>query len=142
MQIFLGIIQKARGEGLDFANAMLAGYTAVLCSPKFFCLEEKPGKLDQRALAARLAYFLWNSAPDEALLKADLSDPKVLRQQTDRLLNHPKSRQFVDAFLNYWLDLRKMGLPRQMRNSIPTTTWTTCSLSPPCRRRSFSLRRC
>ncbi|WP_050030191.1 DUF1588 domain-containing protein [Verrucomicrobium sp. BvORR034] len=109
VKIFLGIIQKARGEGLDFANAMLAGYTAVLCSPKFFCLEEKPGKLDQSALASRLAYFLWNSAPDEALLKADLSDPKVLHQQTDRLLNNPKSRQFVDAFLNYWLDLRKMG---------------------------------
>ncbi len=109
VQMFLGIIQKARGEGLDFANAMLAGYTAVLCSPKFFCLEEKPGKLDQRALASRLAYFLWNSGPDEALLKADLSDSKVLYQQTDRLLNDPKSRRFVEAFLNYWLDLRKMG---------------------------------
>jgi hypothetical protein len=32
----------------------------------------------------------------------------VLRAQVDRLLNDPKSRRFVDAFLDYWLDLRKI----------------------------------
>src|SRR5437870_13376198 len=32
----------------------------------------------------------------------------MLRAQTERLLNHPNSRRFVDAFLDYWLDLRKM----------------------------------
>jgi len=32
----------------------------------------------------------------------------VLRKQTVRLLNDPKSRRFVDAFTDYWLDLRKI----------------------------------
>ena len=32
----------------------------------------------------------------------------VLRAQTERLLDDPKSRRFVDAFLDYWLDLRKI----------------------------------
>jgi hypothetical protein len=32
----------------------------------------------------------------------------VLRAQCDRLLDSPKSRRFVDAFLDYWLDLRRM----------------------------------
>ena len=43
------------------------GYSAVLCSPAFIGLEEKPGRLDGPALAERLAYFIWNSEPDVKL---------------------------------------------------------------------------
>jgi hypothetical protein len=32
----------------------------------------------------------------------------VLRVQTERLLADPKARQFVEAFLDYWLDLRRI----------------------------------
>ena len=32
----------------------------------------------------------------------------MLRAETERLLNDPKSRRFVDAFPDYWLDLRKI----------------------------------
>ena len=93
---------------------MIAGYTAVLCSPEFLCLDETPGPLDDHALAARLAYFLWNSPPDDGAARGSptagqLHDPEVLRGQADRLLDDPKSRRFVDAFLDYWLDLRKIG---------------------------------
>src|SRR5205814_1103667 len=60
----------------------------------------------------RLAFFLWNSAPDDELRRLaernQLHQPDVLRAQTERLLADPKSRQFVDAFLDYWLDLRRM----------------------------------
>ena len=107
VQAFLGVIESARKTGSDFADAMIAGYTAVLCSPKFLCMEEKPGHLDPTAIATRLAYFLWNSEPDPELRAADLTKPDILRQQTDRLLADPKSQRFVNAFLDYWLDLRK-----------------------------------
>jgi hypothetical protein len=33
----------------------------------------------------------------------------VLRAETERMLSDPKSGQFVAAFLDYWLDLRKMN---------------------------------
>jgi hypothetical protein len=105
---FMVVIESAKKSGNDFANAMIAGYTAVLCSPKFVCFEEKPGKLDKPDIATRLAYFLWNSSPDAELRKADLTKPEVLHAQTDRLLDDPKSQRFVNAFLDYWLDLRKI----------------------------------
>jgi mono/diheme cytochrome c family protein len=105
---FLKVIEAAAKSGGDFANAMIAGYTAVLCSPKFVCLEEKPGKLDPSALAMRLACFLWNSVPDAELRGANLASPEILRSQADRLLADGRSRRFVHAFLDYWLDLRKI----------------------------------
>ena len=107
------MVNKALESGSTFTEAMIAGYSTVLCSPAFLCLEEKPGPLDDRALAERLAYFLWNSAPDEELrvlaARGELHQPEVLRAQTERLLNSQRSRRFVDAFLDYWLDLRKMN---------------------------------
>jgi hypothetical protein len=108
---FLGVVEAARRSGSSFADAMIAGYSAVLCSPVFVTLEEKPGRLDDHALAARLSYFLWNSAPDVELRSlADagkLRRPEVLRAQTERLLTDGRSQRFVEAFLDYWLDLRK-----------------------------------
>jgi mono/diheme cytochrome c family protein len=109
---FLPVIQRAMKSGSSFAEAMLAGYSAVLCSPGFVCLEERPGLLDDYALASRLAYFLWNSPPDaelrELAARRVLHEPKTLRAQTERLLEDGRSRRFVDAFLDYWLDLRRM----------------------------------
>jgi hypothetical protein len=107
---FLGLIDHALASGGTFTEAMIAGYSAVLCSPAFVTLEEQPGPLDDFALAARLSYFLWNSEPDAELRElarhGRLRDANVLRRQTQRLLDDPKARRFVEAFLDYWLDLR------------------------------------
>ena len=112
VQRFLAVINTALQSGDTFSDAMASGYSAVLCSPDFVCLQEKPGHLDDYAIASRLSFFLWNSSPDDQLrqLAAQnrLHQPDVLRAQVDRMLDDPKSRRFVDAFLDYWLDLRKI----------------------------------
>jgi mono/diheme cytochrome c family protein len=109
---FLGVIDGALKSGSSFADAMIAGYSGVLCSPGFLSVEEKPGRLDDYALATRLSLFLWNSPPDHELLslaaKGKLHEPAVLAAQTDRLLGDEKSSRFVNSFLDYWLDLRKI----------------------------------
>ncbi|MGH7959394.1 MAG: DUF1592 domain-containing protein, partial [Opitutaceae bacterium] len=120
VQRVLTIINDQFRAGNSFTDALIAGYTAVLCSPGFVFVEEKPGRLDDDALATRLALFLWNSPPDDALralaARGELRHPTVRRAETERLLGEPKSRRFVEAFLDYWLDLRKM------EDTTPSTT--------------------
>ena len=111
VQRYLAVIRNELKNGHDFGSSMLAGYTAVICSPPFLYLEQEPGRLDNYALASRLSFFLWNSTPDEALLaraeRGELTKPDVLRTETERMLQDPKSRRFVEAFLDFWLELRK-----------------------------------
>ena len=112
VQRFLALFTDQYGQGHGFAQSLISTYTAVLCSPGFVFLAERPGPLDDYALATRLSLFLWNSTPDAELRNladaGQLRQPDVLRAQTRRLLADPKSDRFIEAFTDYWLDLRKM----------------------------------
>ena len=120
---FLPVIKAALDSGSTFSDAMIAGYTAVLCSPGFVSLEEPVGKLDGSALASRLSYFLWNSPPDQTLrdlaASGKLSDPAALRAETDRLLADPRSERFIEAFLDSWLALRDINATSPDANLYP-----------------------
>ncbi len=112
IQRFLALYDDQINKGHGFTHSMLTTYTAVLSSPAFVFVDTNPGRLDDHALAVRLALFLWNSIPDETLRtladNGELQRPEVLRAQTERMLNDPKARRFVLAFADYWLDLRKI----------------------------------
>ena len=109
---FIKLATDAFDAGESFEDALRVGLRAVLTSPQFLLFEERPGKLSDYALASRLSYFLWSSMPDEELLKlaADkkLSQPEVIRAQTERLLKSPKSKAFVQNFVGQWLELRNI----------------------------------
>jgi len=112
VQRFLTLFKDRHQAGLGFAGSMLASYTAILASQEFVYLDEKPGRLDDHALATRLALFLWNSEPDEVLreraTRGELRRPGALKTEVDRMLADPKSQRFVEAFLDYWLEVRRM----------------------------------
>src|SRR4029079_2300109 len=109
VQRFLGLFKHEFELGSGFARSMLTAYTGVLVSPGFVFVDEQPGRLDDWALATRLSLFLWNSTPDAALraraASGRLHEPGVLQEETERLLDDPKSRRFVDAFTDYSLRL-------------------------------------
>lgn len=113
VQRFAKLARDTMEKGRSFTDSMIAAYTAVLCSPEFLYFQENPGKLSDFALAERLSYFLWNSAPDKELrdfaAANQLHRRSTLRAQTERMLNDPRSRQFINAFLDYWLDLRAIS---------------------------------
>ncbi|HND50781.1 MAG TPA: DUF1592 domain-containing protein [Pirellulaceae bacterium] len=106
----LKLVDARLSEGDTFEQAVRVGLKAVLVSPKFLFLDEKPGRLDQFALASRLSYFLWSTMPDEELSQlaeqGRLDDATIWRQQVERLLQSPRSATFVENFVSQWLGLR------------------------------------
>jgi hypothetical protein len=122
-QYYVNMVRGALEKGKPFQEAMVQGYKAALCSPHFLFLAEpprpdrgpasRPVSLDDYAIAARLSYFFWSSAPDAELLsraaRGDLSRPEVLRAQVERLLGDPKARRFIENFAGQWLDLRSIN---------------------------------
>ncbi len=107
---FLARVKAKLDAKASFEQAMRVGLKAVLVSPHFLFLREKPGQLDDFALASRLSYFLWSSMPDEELLtlaeQGKLHEPDTLRAQVERMLKDPKAAAFTTNFAGQWLGLR------------------------------------
>ena len=120
---YLNLVKSRMEKGDTFEGALRTGYTAVLCSPGFLLRQENPGKLDDFALASRLSYFLWSSMPDDELLelaaKKQLSDAKILRQQTERMLKDNRAKRFTKNFVGQWLDLRNIDFTVPDRQLYP-----------------------
>jgi hypothetical protein len=104
--------RDGREGGHTFEQAVRVGLAAVMVSPEFLFLREKPGRLDDFALASRLSYFLWSTMPDEELLSAAergaLRDREELGRQVERLLASPKAAAFTRNFVGQWLGLREI----------------------------------
>lgn len=110
----VALFKKIRPREGAFKPALVSTLTAVLCSPHFLMITEPHSSQDKRKLnnyelASRLSYFLWSSMPDDTLFslatQQKLTDPEVLRAQVRRMVNHPRSEQFVRHFTSQWLDL-------------------------------------
>jgi hypothetical protein len=116
-------VQRRLDDGSALETVFLDKVMELMTAPDFLCVIESPGRLSDFALASRLSYFLWSSTPDEALLdlarKGKLHEPKVLREQTERLLNDPKSDRFVADFVRQWLGLRAIDDTSPDRNLYP-----------------------
>ncbi len=107
-----GVYRSARDE-LGFEDAVDVVVQVLLQSPGFLYVNEATGApgvraLDDHELATRLAMFLWNSIPDEALLVAAESGELTsggLRDQAKRLLESPRAEPTIQRFFAEWLAL-------------------------------------
>ncbi len=95
----------------SFYLGLNVGLTNLLVSPTFLFRQEgiesdpdNPGRyrLDAYAKASRLSFMLWNTAPDNELLRAaesgELNTDKGLARQVERLLKSPRLEAGVRAF--------------------------------------------
>ncbi len=107
---YVGLVQQRLEKKDCFELAMRHAYKAALTSTQFLFRKESPGQLDDLALATRLAFWLWNSPPDDALLalakQNKLHEPATLLAQVERLLTDARSERFIADFLDQWLKLR------------------------------------
>lgn len=95
----------------DFYKGLEYGIVSLLISPSFLfqhdTLAPGTGKLDGYSRASRLSFFLWNTAPDEALLtaaaKGQLDTPRGLAAQVDRMIASPRLKDGVRNFFGDFL---------------------------------------
>ncbi len=110
---FIRLYQAGLEEGLGEVESMRNVVEGVLCSPRFLFNHHKGDGRDVWALASRLSYFLWNSMPDDELLRlaetGKLLEPKVIRKQAHRMLADEKSDRFIEDFTAQWLELKNIG---------------------------------
>jgi hypothetical protein len=117
----MNFYQLARKES-DFETGIQNAIARILVAPAFlYRAEEEPAGAAEGAvfrvsdfeLASRLSFFLWSSMPDDELLdiaaKGGLRDPKVLEQQTRRMLADSKSQALIANFAGQWLGLRELA---------------------------------
>ena len=97
----------------------------VLVTPQFLLHTQAGDDLvsEDHELASRLSYFLWGTMPDPILLdlaaKGRLNDPAEIKQQVNRMLEDPRSRQFISNFTHQWLNLEKLKTVPINRNLFP-----------------------
>jgi hypothetical protein len=110
---YLAQVAERLKAGDCFETAMRWAYRAALCSPDFLYHVEPAGALDDYAMASRLSYLFWNSAPDDALIDlasaGKLHDANMLDEQVERMLKDARSQRFIDDFLGQWLKLREIA---------------------------------
>lgn len=86
----------------------------------------KPDLVDPYELASRLSYFLWSSAPDDALLDAaggdSLGDDEKIVAAVDRMLADAKATRFIENFSGQWLGSRK--LPEHAASTAVYPDWS------------------
>lgn len=115
------VYTAARGLNEDHEGGIKQVVRALLSSAEFlYRIEFDPNPTSPTKhpvapfeLASRLSYFLWSSAPDDALLDAaadnSLTQDAKLRATVERMLADPvKSGRFVENFAGQWLGARKL----------------------------------
>ena len=120
LETYQCVYDTARGLGDDESAALTLTLQALLSSAEFlFRIELDPQPestaghpLGPYELASRLSYFLWSSAPDDALLQAaedgSLTQPTKLSAIVDRMLDDPKSERLITNFAGQWLGARQL----------------------------------
>ena len=110
---YIDIAKKRYETDENVFNAVQAALTSMLCSPNFlYKYKGNSLNLDDYSIASRLSYFLWNSLPDDRLIKlaseGKLKDSSVRSAEALRMLQDPKAQRFSANFTEQWLELNKV----------------------------------
>ena len=131
----MGLYNSAVAGGASFDSGVKFALQATLVSPYFLFRGEVPSGATARlesasvlsrpvgeiALASRLSYFLWSSAPDDELL--GLAEQGRLRRNLDaqirRMLASPKAGALETNFAGQWLEIRNLKFAEADKKMFP-----------------------
>lgn len=96
--------QNTRAKGVELVLTTLLGSPSFLYRSygSFTNSNAQAVDLNNYEMASRLSFFLWASAPDVALLNANLADGAILDAQIDRMLASTKAKRLSTLFGDEW----------------------------------------
>ncbi len=121
----LAFFEKERAElGADAPTAAARLLKAMLQAPYFLYRWEqgwvvpehdaKVARLNSYQVASRLAFFLWGSGPDRALLAqakaGTLTTPEQIAASARAMLQSPRAEQALASFHSQWLGLNALDM--------------------------------
>ena len=125
-RLLLSVWEKSFAEQADFARGIKDALLVVLTSPQFLFLiensESSAGEeLNGYELASKLSYFLWNTVPDERLLRLAKQHrlTAVLDLEVTRMIEDDRFMGFVHEFASQWLSLDKFDVVEVSRERYP-----------------------
>ena len=140
--------ETGRKDGGTFDKGVERLVAAVLASPEFLYRTIRGTQaanttaevaLTDFELATRLSFFIWNTGPDDQLLKLasskELSKPAVMDAQIKRMLADPRATSLASNFAMKWLGLNELetikpdqqiftGFNDQLKNDLVTEAQT------------------
>ncbi len=129
---FMAVWKRSFEEEANFQESIKDALLIVLTSPQFLFIIEnsnspKPEDLDPYELASKLSYFLWNTAPDQQLLKLAANNRLhgSLDSEVERMIRNPRFGQFANEFTSQWLSLDKFDVVEIDRKRFPQLTRDT-----------------
>jgi hypothetical protein len=144
MSRLMPFYDAGRQDGRSFDQGIEQVVAGVLASPEFLYRAIRGPRnaaptgefpLTDLELASRLSFFLWNTGPDDELLKlaaaGGLTKPGALEKQVRRMMADPKASSLVTSFAMKWLNLTTLdqvkpdpalfpGFSEQLRRDFST----------------------
>jgi Protein of unknown function (DUF1592)/Protein of unknown function (DUF1588)/Protein of unknown function (DUF1587)/Protein of unknown function (DUF1585)/Protein of unknown function (DUF1595) len=130
--VMTAFYRSGREQGGKFDSGIEAVIQRILIDPDFIYRAEiepakvvagTPYQISDLELASRLSFFLWSSIPDNELINLasanKLHEPRVLKQQVDRMIADPRSQALVQNFTGQWLNIRGLAAREPTVNLFP-----------------------
>ncbi|MDO5980211.1 DUF1592 domain-containing protein [Flavivirga spongiicola] len=115
LERYFNFWNSIKGDFKVYEDSVKEVLVAILCSPNFLYLlesEKSAPKMfnEDYYLASKMAYFLWNSPPDEKL--TELASIGMLKnelpEQIGRMIESPKTLKMIEAFAYEWLRVDRL----------------------------------
>jgi hypothetical protein len=108
-QLYVGLFRRESGRTGERLGGSQVVIEAMLQSPHFLFRSERGpgGPYEPYEVASRLSYFLWDTMPDDEMLRAaergEFSTTEQIEVRARRMLADPRAKSSLDEFLAQWL---------------------------------------
>lgn len=122
---YLEAVRRRMDGTMRYADALRPALKALLCSSEFLFLTEPESDartVTPMQLATRISYFLCAGPADDgmrSIVAQGSLDTTAIRQETDRMMDSPRSDRFMRLFAEQWLGLTKLGTMPPAKETFP-----------------------